>query len=634
MAMPSQMLRRQMRGLRVSFEMIVRFRRELWQHWPRLLLAIVCALGYTGMRLAEPWPLKFVFDNVLVAQPLVTPFPLLNDWLGTDRMRVLMLAVGAVLVFACLRGIFYYFQNVLTTHVGQEVVVGIRQQLFAHVQRLSLRFHNESSTGDLLTRFTGDINNLRQLLAATLLSMISETITLVGFVTIMFIMNWQLALLAVVTVPSILFLLVFYSGRIRAAAGKQRRREGELASRLHETLSNMPIVQMFTQEGEEEERLRRLNKRSLRTGMRATRLEGQLNQGVEIAVAIGMGLTIWVGANQVIEGRLTPGELLVFITYMQSFYRPMRRLSRAAERASKASSCVDRITEVLDQEPDIRDGKLKADRLRGAIRFNDVSFAYGDGSETLRHIDLAIEPGQTVALVGPSGAGKSTFVSLLPRLYDPTGGTVTIDGYDLREFTLKSLRENISMVPQDGALFGGTIRENIAYGNPEATDADIEVAARAASIHDFVMTLPGDYDYVISERGASLSGGQRQRLSIARAIVRDAPFVLLDEPTTGLDAASEQAVIDAFQRLLVGRTALVIAHRFETIRQADLIVVLAHGEIVERGTHDELMVRGGAYRDLYRMQFADASTHRVGGGRRALELVPAMNRNGVKEAMS
>jgi ABC-type multidrug transport system fused ATPase/permease subunit len=605
MAMPHQMLRRQLRGLRISFDMIIRFRRELWAHWPRLLLAIVCALGYTAMRLAEPWPLKFVFDNVLIDQPLVTPVPWLNDWLGTDRMRVLLLAVGAVLFFAGLRGIFYYFQNVITTHVGQEVVVGIRQQLFVHVQRLSLRFHNQSSTGDLLTRFTGDINNLRQLLAATLLSMISESIILVGFVTIMFIMNWQLALLAVVTIPSILSLLVFYSSRIRAAARKQRRREGELASRLHETLSNMRIVQMFTQEREEEERLRRLNKRSLKTGMRATRLEGQLNQGVEISVAIGMALTIWVGANQVIDGRLTPGELLVFITYMQSFYRPMRRLSRAAERASKASSCVDRITEVLDHEPDIRDGRLDAGRLIGAIRFNDVSFAYDDGTETLRHVNLAIQPGQTVAVVGASGAGKSTLASLLPRLFDPTGGSVTIDGYDLREFTLRSLRENISVVPQDGALFGGTIRENIAYGNPEASDDEIEAAARAASIHEFIMTLPEGYETIVSERGTSLSGGQRQRLSIARAIVKDAPIILLDEPTTGLDAASGQAVIEAFGRLLAGSTALVIAHRFETIRRADSIVVLSHGEIAEQGTHDELMVRGGTYRELYRMQFSD-----------------------------
>ncbi len=611
MATPFNSIKRQIGGLKVSFEMIVRFRRDLMKHWPRLLLAIICALGYTAMRLAEPWPLKFVFDNVLVNRPLVTPFPWLNDWLGTDRMRVLMLAVAAVLLFALMRGVFYYFQSVLTTQVGQEVVIKIRQQLFAHVQRLSLRFHNRSSTGDLLMRFTGDINNLRQLLAATLLSLLSESIILIGFVTVMFIMNWQLALLAIVTTPSILVLLVFYSSRIRTAARKQRRREGELASRLHETLSNMHLVQMFTQEDEEEERLRKLNKRSLKTGMKATRLEGQLNQGVEIAVAIGMGLTLWVGATQVIDGRLTPGELLVFITYMQSFYRPMRRLSRVAERASKASSCVDRITEVLDQEPEIRDGRREAGRLRGAIRFDHVTFTYADGEATLRDIDLTIEPGQTVAVIGQSGAGKSTLVSLLPRLYDATSGAVTVDGRDVRDYTIKSLRENVSVVPQDGALFGGTIRDNIVYGKTDATDEEVVAAAQDAQIHDHIMRLPKGYDTVVSERGVSLSGGQRQRLAIARALVKDAPIVVLDEPTTGLDAESEGAVIKALDRLLVGRTAVVIAHRLETIRRADLIVVLEDGRIVDQGTHDDLMARGGRYQGLFDLQSPEGAGTRV-----------------------
>lgn len=605
MAQPKHPIRRQVRGLKVSFEMIFRFRRELKRHWPRLLVALLCAFAYVAMRLAEPWPLKFVFDNVLVNRPLVTPFPWLNDWLGTDRLRVLQLAVGAVLLFALLRGIFYYFQSVLTTRVGQEVVVKIRQQLFAHVQRLSLRFHNQNSTGDLLMRFTGDINNLRQLLAATLLSLMTESIVLIGFVTVMFIMNWQLALLAIITMPSILFLLIFYSSRIRTAARKQRRREGELASRLHETLGSMHIVQMFTREREEEDRLRSLNKRSLKAGMRATRLEGQLNQGVEISVAVGMALTIWVGVHQVIDGRLMPGELLVFITYMQSFYRPMRRLSRVAERAAKASSCVDRVTEVLDQVPEIEDGHIEAGRMRGDIRFDQVSFVYDDGAESLRNVDFTIQPHQTVALVGPSGAGKSTMVSLLPRLYDVTEGTLLIDGHDIRDYTLRSLRENISVVPQDGALFGGTIRENIAYGNSEATDETIEQAARDAYIHDFIASLPGGYDTIVSQRGVSLSGGQRQRLAIARALIKDAPIVVLDEPTTGLDAESEHSVLNALNRLLVGRTALVIAHRLDTIRRADVILVVKDGQVMEQGTHDELLARGGQYRELYRMQLSE-----------------------------
>lgn len=606
MATPMQVVRRQAKGLRVSFDVIIRFRHELLSRWPLLVLAVFAALGYTAMRLLEPWPLKFILDNVLVDRPLVTPFGWLNDWLGNDRMRILTLAVGSVLVLAGLQGIFYYYQNVLASRVGQEVVIKIRQQLFAHVQRLSMQFHKDSSTGDLLTRFTGDINNLRQLLAASLLSLISESIILIGFVSVMFIMNWRLAMLAVITMPTILFLLIFYTGKIRSAARKQRRREGELASRIHESLSNMQVVQIFTQEDQEEDRLRSLNKRSLKAGLRATRLEGQLNQGVEISVAVGMALTLWVGANQVINGQLSPGELIVFVNYMQSFYRPMRRLSRVAERASKASSCVDRITDVLDRVPNIQDGGTEAGRFKGAIAFNATTFAYPDGDKVLDDVNLTIEPGQTVALVGPSGAGKTTMATLLPRLYDVTGGRVAIDGVDVREFTLRSLRENISVVPQDGALFADTIRGNIAYGNPDATDEEIQAAAKHSYLHDFIMTLPDGYDTVLNENGVSLSGGQRQRLAIARAIVKDAPIIVLDEPTTGLDAVSEKWVIKALDHLLNGRTAVIIAHRLDTIRRADLIVVLEAGRVVDQGTHDELLSRTGRYRELYEMQTTDS----------------------------
>ncbi|MDQ3411357.1 MAG: ABC transporter ATP-binding protein/permease, partial [Chloroflexota bacterium] len=567
-----------------------------------LLGALCCAIGYTAMRLAEPWPLKFIFDNVLTGIPIATPIPWLDQTIGNDRIRILLVATGAILALAALRGVFYYYQSYLTSRVGQEVVLRIRRRLFAHLQRLSLRFHNQSSTGDLLTRLTSDVNNLRELLTASLLSLVSETVIMAGFVTIMFIMNWRLALLAVITIPVIFALVTVFSGRIRKAAGKQRRREGELAARLHEALSGIHVVQLFAREDEEDERLRGLNKRSLRSGLKTARLEGRLNQGVELAVAVGMALTLWFGATEVIAGRLTPGELIVFVAYMQSFYRPLRRISRVAERASKASSCVDRITEVLDHESEVRDGDREAPPFRGEIRFDQVGFAYADGTPVLRDIDLTITPGQTVALVGPSGAGKSTLLSLVPRLYDPTTGAVLLDGQDARDFTLKSLRDQVSVVPQDGMLFAGTVSENIAYGKPEASAAEIEAAARAANIHDHIAGLAEGYDSVVSERGVSLSGGQRQRLAIARAMVKDAPIVLLDEPTTGLDAESEELVMEALDRLLSGRTAIVIAHRLATIRRADVILVIEDGQVVERGTHAELLLAGGHYRSLHQRQ--------------------------------
>lgn len=604
MVTPARLLGDQVRGLRTSFGATYRFRRELYPHWRALLGALLCSVAYTAMRLAEPWPLKFIFDNVLAGMPLRTPLPWLDRALAGDRTRILAAASLAILALALLRGVFYYYQSFLTSRIGQEVVLKVRRRLFAHLQRLPLSFHARSSTGDLLTRLTGDINMLRELLVASLLSLVSETVILVGFVTVMLAMEWRLALLALLVIPLIFVLVTVYSGRVREAARKQRQREGEVASRLHQALSGIHIVQLFAREQEEDERLRGLNRRSLKSGLKATRLEARLNRSVELSIAAATAITLWFGATQVIAGRLTPGELIVFVSYMQSFYRPLRRISRVAERAGKASSCVDRITDVLDQPSDVRDGPRVAPRFKGTLRLEEVEFAYAGGLPVLRGIDLAVYPGQTVALVGATGAGKSTLLGLIPRLYDPSRGVVRIDGQDLRGFTLKSVRDQISVVPQDGMLFGGDIRENIAYGKPDATDEEIVAAARAARIHDFIAALPDGYAAPVGERGVTLSGGQRQRLAIARAIVKDAPIVLLDEPTTGLDAESEGLVMDALARLLAGRTAVVIAHRLATIHRADVILVLEGGRIVERGSHEELLALGGRYRQLYELQFS------------------------------
>ena len=566
-----------------AFGAFRRFRGDLLRHWRPLGGAFLASVGYAAARLAEPWPLKVVFDNVLAGMPLETGVGPLDGVLAGDRTRILVAATMALILLAAVRSVFYYHQRSLTAHVGQKVAMTMRRRLFAHVQRLPQSFHAHSNTGDLLTRLMGDIAMLRELLVASLLALVTETVVVVGFVVVMFLLEWRLALVAVVAVPVIFGAITVYSSRMRAVTEKQRRREGELAGRLHEVLAGIHVVQLFAREDEEDERLRSLNRRSFRSGMKATRLEAKLNRVVELSVAGATALLLWFGATQVLAGRLTPGELIVFFVYVQGFYRPLRRISRVVQRASKASTCVARVTSVLDRPSDLPDGDREAPPLRGDIRFERVSFAYPGGPEVLHDVDLAVPVGRTVAFVGPTGAGKSTLLALVPRLHDPTAGIVRVDGHDVRELTLRSLRDQVSVVPQDGMLFSGTIYENIAYGDLEASPEQVEEAARAARIHDVVAALPEGYGTVVGERGVTLSGGERQRLAIARALVRDAPIVLLDEPTTHLDSTAQQLVVEALERLLEGRTVLVVAHRLETVRRADEVVTLEAGRIVRRG---------------------------------------------------
>ena len=575
-------------ALRSSAGALVRFRGDLARQRKPLAAAFLASLGYAATRLAEPWPLKVVFDNVLAGMPLKTHVGPLDRLLGGDRTAILVAATVAVLSLAALRGVFYYYQSYLTSLAGQQIVTQLRRRLFAHVQRLPQSFHARASTGDLLTRLTGDILMLRELLIASLLALVTESVVVVGYVVVMFLVDWRLAAVAVVGVPVIFASVTVYSERMRVATRKQRRREGELAGRLHEVLAGIHIVQLFGREDEEDERLRTLNRRSARSGMKATRLEAKLSRTVELSVALTTAGVLWFGATQVVAGRLTAGELIVFFAYMQSFYRPLRRISRVTQRASKASSCVERVTDVLDRRSELRDGTYEAPVFRGEIQLDQVSFAYPGGREVLHEIDLTIAAGTTTAVVGPTGAGKSTLVGLVPRLYDPTAGSVRIDGHDLRELTVRSLRDQISVVPQDGMLFSGTIFENIAYGNLDGTCEEIEEAARAACIHDFIAGLPEGYGTIVGERGVTLSGGQRQRLAIARALVKDAPIVLLDEPTTHLDLTSQQLLVEALERLLEDRTAIVVAHRLETIRRATEVVVLDRGQIAERGAYHEI----------------------------------------------
>jgi len=567
-----------------------------------LAIAVLASLGYTLVTLLEPWPLQIVFDGILLGRPIKLLGTDLSPLASASPLALLAGAALAVLLLALLRGQFYFTQNVRAALAGLDVVMAIRRELFHHLQALSLEFHRRARTGDLLMRLTGDIVMLREMVVATLVGLLTQVLVVLGILIIMAHLNVRLTLIALLVTPVLFGLLSVFRVRLRAAARQQRQREGRLAAASHEVLQSVHLVQAYTAEKHEDERFRALNKRTASSGARVARIEAQFNRAVEIALAAGICATLWLGAQDVLAERLTPGELLVFLAYMRSLYRPLRQASKMTQRMAKASACGDRVIEVLELVPTVQDlpGAVSLHDVRGHVAIRNVTFAYGDQDPILRDVSLEAAPGEMVALVGPTGAGKTSLLSLISRFYDPQAGEILIDGMPIRRVRLKSLRRQISILPQETVVFGVSVRENIAYGavgrKHRAVDpAEIEHAARRARAHEFITQLPQGYDTVISERGTTLSGGQRQRIAIARAMIRKAPILLLDEPTTGLDPIAAADVLEALERLMRDRTTLVVAHQMSTVLRANRIVFLEGGRVVEEGTHEELFDRGGRY---------------------------------------
>jgi len=574
-------------------------------HWKALTIALVAVVGETLTDILEPWPIKIVVDNILQSKKL----PSVLGWIvtglfGSNAGAVLYFAVAAVALIAIVGAVSSYVEKYLTTSVSQWVGHDLRRTLYHHIQRLSLAEHDRSRTGDLITRVTSDIGAVQDFINSALLGMLVNAMTLVGMIGVMLYLNWRFTLIALSIVPVLFLVVYYYTRRIKSASRAVRTQEGKLLSVVEEVLTSIRTVKAFAREDYEEQRFETESLANVEAGLQARSIKAKLSPVVEVLVAIGTCLVLWYGARLAMAGQISAGVLIVFLLYLGKMYKPMRDLSKMTDTVSKAMVGYERIQEVLDIKSDVRDlrGARPAPRFKGRIEFKDVSFNYGTDKRVLEDLSFTIEAGQVAAIVGPSGTGKSTLVSLIPRFYDPASGSVAIDGTDIRQYRLKSLRDQISFVLQDTLLFRATIWENIAYGKPNASPAEIRRAADLANAREFIEEMPDGYDTMVGERGVTLSGGQRQRIAVARAIIRDTPILILDEPTAGLDAASEQAVIGALDTLMKGRTSVVIAHHLGTIRHADVIFVISDSALVEQGTHEELLAHNGVYAELHRLQ--------------------------------
>jgi len=586
----------------ITFRGIVRehLRKAKWS----LFVSAISMLGFTLTELVSPWPLKIIFDHILLDKRLPATLAWLNGLLAYGKTTAVVVLSLVIVLIAGFRGGFSYLQTFISSRIGHEMVYRLRVELFAHLQQLSLSFHARARTGELLTKVVNDTSALKDVFAESALNFASHLLTVVGMFIIMFALNWRLGLTALASFPAICYALVTLYRRIKFSTRRQRAREGAVASRIHDALSALHLVRAFARERHERERFERESTDLLEEGIRAARLEAAATRAIEIISAVGVCSVVLVGAMQVMAGRILPGEMLIFTAYLTSMYKPLRLLARISTQYSKAMASAERIVEILKIEPEMKDDHLglRVDSLRGEIVFNNVSFDYGDGKGVLRNVSFAIQPGQRVALVGASGAGKSTIASLLLRFYEPQSGEILIDGVGIGRYERESLRNQIGVVLQDSILFGASIRENIAYGKPHATDEEIKAAARDAHAHEFIAELPEDYDTIIGERGSTLSGGQRQRLCLARALLKRPSILLLDEPTSAVDAESSALIQQTINRLLAGKTMLVISHQFAGIESFNQILVLKNGEIVERGTHAQLMAQCGYYFDLVSLQ--------------------------------
>lgn len=555
----------------------------------RLLFAMFCTIMAAAGNLYIPWIIKEMIDQVLADKNGA-----LLNWIAASIIAIFIV-----------RGLFWYGQNYLMSYVGQRVIIDIRAAVFKKLQRLSVSFYDKNKTGTIMSYVTNDVNALQSAMVENTIEMITEGFILIGSVVAMIYLDWRLTLFTVCTFPPVLWFMEFFGKKIRKTGGRIQECTADITSVLQESVASARVIKSFVREDYEVDRFDVENKANFRANMKNAQLMATLTPVVELVAAIGVTMIIWYGGNNVINGTITAGSLVAFLTYAVNISNPIKRLTRVIGNIQKALAAAQRVFMIIDMPEEIVEANNARllPQVQGKVEFQNVTFAYNEKGDVIKDLSFTVAPGEVIAIVGPSGAGKSTIANLLPRFYDVNKGDIKIDGYSVREVTLNSLREQVGIVPQETMLFNGSVYDNILYGRLDATREEIETAAKAANAHDFIMQLSDGYETKLGDRGVNLSGGQRQRIAIARAILKNPRILILDEATSALDTESERIVQEALDRLMVGRTSFVIAHRLSTIKNADKILVLEKGCLVEAGTHDELIAMDGLYAHLYKIQY-------------------------------